>query len=252
MARDPRDESMGERLRGAADDAADAVRGDERTTRGPDDDRERTVQLREEELRARKEGREVGQVGIGKEVVEEEKTLEVPVTREEVFVERRPVDRRQADRPIGEGETIEVPVYEEEVEVEKRPVVYEEVGIGKQAVQETERVSDTVRREVADLDARGDVDVRGWEEARAGYRQDWERRHGTSGGRWEDAEPGYRYAHEMRGDPRYRDRDWGEVESDLRSGYGEWSRGRGYKSGDDSAWERLKENVRETWERGRR
>jgi uncharacterized protein (TIGR02271 family) len=254
MARDPRDESMGERLRGAADDAADAVRGDERTTRGLDDDRERTVQLREEELRARKEGREVGQVGIRKEVVEEEKTLEVPVTREEVSVERRPVDRRPADRPIGEGETIEVPVYEEEVTVEKRPVVYEEVGIGKQAVQETERVSDTVRREVADLDARGDVDVRGWDEARAGYRQDWERRQGTSGGRWEDVEPGYRYSHEMSEDPRYKGREWDEVEPELRSGYRTWSQERGYRStgDDDSAWERLKENVRETWERGRR
>ncbi len=161
MARDPRDESLGERLRGAADDAADAVRGDERSTRGLDDDREGTVQLREEELRARKEGREVGQVGIRKEVVEEEKTLEVPVTREEVFVERHAVERRPSDAPIGEGETIDVPVYEEEVSVEKRPVVTEEIEVGKREVQDTERVSGTVRKEEPRIEREGDADVRG-------------------------------------------------------------------------------------------
>src|SRR5919199_363163 len=54
---------------------------------------EGAVQLREEELRTRKESVETGQVSLGKEVVEEQKSLEVPVTREEVYVERRPVDR---------------------------------------------------------------------------------------------------------------------------------------------------------------
>jgi uncharacterized protein (TIGR02271 family) len=122
---------------------------------------ERTVPLREEELRARKESTQTGQVEIGKEVVAEEKTMEVPRTREEVVVERRPVDRRPSDRPIGEGgETFEVPVREERVTTEKEPVVYEEVEVGKRPVQETERVSGTVRREEARFEEEGDVDVR--------------------------------------------------------------------------------------------
>jgi len=230
MARDPRDERL-------------------RDVDVRDDDRERTVQLREEELRVRKEGHDAGAVQIGKEVVEEERTVDVPVTHEEVVVERHPVDRRPADRPISEGETIEVPVYEEEVEVEKRPVVYEEVAVGKRQVQETERVSDTVRREVADLDTQGDVDVRGWDEARAAYRQGWEQRHGTSGRRWEDVEPGYRYSHEMANDPRYQGRNWDEVESDLRSGYGDWSQRQGYRTtGGGDPWEKLRQDVRESWE----
>src|SRR6185437_1216057 len=54
---------------------------------------QQTVQLREEELQARKTSVETGQVTLGKDVVEEKRTLEVPVTREEVYVERRPVDR---------------------------------------------------------------------------------------------------------------------------------------------------------------
>ena len=124
------------------------------------------VQLREEELRARKEQVETGQVGIRKDVVAEERTMEVPVTREEAVVERRPVERRPADAPIGEGETARVPLREERVEVDKQPVVYEEVEIGKREVQETERVSDTVRREEARVERAGDVDVEGEEPRR--------------------------------------------------------------------------------------
>ena len=129
---------------------------------------ERTLELREEELRARKEPVQTGEARIGKEVVTEEQTMEVPRTREEVEVERRPVDRRPADRPVGEGadETIGVPVREERVSVEKQPVVYEELEVGKRQVQETERVSDTVRREEARTEGEGDVDVRGDEPRR--------------------------------------------------------------------------------------
>ena len=88
--------------------------------------------------------------------------MEIPVTREEVYVERHPVDRRPADRPISETETesIRVPVTEEHVEVDKQPVVYEEVGVGKRVTQDTQHVSDTVRREELRLENEGEVDVR--------------------------------------------------------------------------------------------
>jgi len=120
------------------------------------------MRLREEELRARKTSVETGQVELGKEIVEEDRTLQVPVSREEVTIERHPVDRRPADQPIDEteSETIRMPVREEHVEVEKTPVVYEEVGVGKRVSQETQHVSETVRREELRVDSDGDVDVR--------------------------------------------------------------------------------------------
>ena len=121
-----------------------------------------TVQLREEELAARKQTVEAGRVSLGTEVVEEQQTLEVPVTREEVTIERHAVDRRPSSEPISStSETLNVPVHEEQVSVDKQAVVYEEVNVGKRAVQETQRVSDTVRKEVVDVDATGDVDVSG-------------------------------------------------------------------------------------------
>jgi uncharacterized protein (TIGR02271 family) len=121
----------------------------------------KTLELREEELQARKQPVETGRVRVGKEVVEEQQTLDVPVTREEVTIERQPVARRPAERSIGEqDETIRVPVREEQVSVDKRAVVTEEVKVGKQQVQESKQVSGTVRREEARFEDEGDVDVK--------------------------------------------------------------------------------------------
>jgi uncharacterized protein (TIGR02271 family) len=120
----------------------------------------RTLQLREEELRARKQPVETGRVRVGKEVIEEQQTLEVPVTREEVTIERHPVNPTPSDAPIGQGEAeIRVPVREEHVSIEKRPVVTEEVRVGKRQVQQTQQVSGTVRREEARIEGQGDVEV---------------------------------------------------------------------------------------------
>jgi uncharacterized protein (TIGR02271 family) len=120
-----------------------------------------TLQLREEELQAHKQSVETGKVRIEKKIVSEQQTLDVPVTREEVTIERRPVERRPADAPIGDGnQTIQVPVHEEQVSVDKRAVVTEEINVGKRAVQETQQVSGTVRREEARIENDGDVELK--------------------------------------------------------------------------------------------
>jgi uncharacterized protein (TIGR02271 family) len=122
----------------------------------------RRLQLREEELIARKRSVQAGEVDIRTEVVSEQRTLEVPVRHEEVTIERHAVDRRPSDRPVSEtGETISIPVTEEQVTLEKQAVVYEEVNVGKRVVQETEHVSETVRREEAVIDKEGDVKIEG-------------------------------------------------------------------------------------------
>jgi uncharacterized protein (TIGR02271 family) len=121
---------------------------------------ERSVELREEQLRARKETVEAGEVALRKDVVTEQKSMEVPVTREEVVVERHPVADRPAGGEIREGEEIRVPVREEQVRLDKEAVVTEEVSIGKRPIPETEHVAGTVRREEVRVEPEGDVDVR--------------------------------------------------------------------------------------------
>src|SRR5215204_5278858 len=111
------------------------------------------VPVHEEELAATKRTVEQGQVRIEKDVVAEERTLDVPVTEERVRVTRRVVDREgTADADAFTEGTLDVPVRGEEVELEKRVRVAEEVEVSKEAVQRTESVGGTVRREEVRVD----------------------------------------------------------------------------------------------------
>lgn len=114
------------------------------------DDATINVPLSQEELTAERRTVDRGQVRIEKDVVEEDVSLDVPVTNEEVHVSRRVVDRDVAPGDATfEGGTIDVPVHGEEVDVQKRSRVREELEISKEAVQNTEHVTGTVRREEA-------------------------------------------------------------------------------------------------------
>ncbi len=120
----------------------------------------RAVQLREEQLRATKQQVEAGEVRLTKDVITEEKTITVPVQREQVHVEQRNVAPRPAEGAIGDqGETIKVPIMEEQVRIVKQPVVTGEVTIRKEQVQDNQQFSDTVRREEARVEREGDVDI---------------------------------------------------------------------------------------------
>ena len=121
----------------------------------------RSLKLREEQLNVGKERVQTGEVELRKDVVTEQQTINVPVTHEEVYIERRAVTDGQVDgSPIGEEETISVPVSEEQVNVSKNTVVTGEVAIGKRAVTENQQVSDTVKHEEVRVERDGDVSVR--------------------------------------------------------------------------------------------
>jgi len=122
---------------------------------------EQRVRLREEQLRAQKQPVETGEARLRKDVVSEQQSMDVPVTHEEVYVERRPGSGQPTDQPLGEGETYRVPVRDEQVSVDKQAVEREEVSMGKRPVEETKRVSDTVRREEAHVEREVDVGIQG-------------------------------------------------------------------------------------------
>ncbi len=115
------------------------------------DEDELRVQRTEEELRAGTREREAGALNVRKRVVSERQQMEVPTRREEVTVERVPVDSETSEAEIGDEE-IRVPVTEEEVVTEKRPVAKEEVRVRKDVVEDTEVVEEDVRREEVDID----------------------------------------------------------------------------------------------------
>jgi uncharacterized protein (TIGR02271 family) len=114
-----------------------------------------------EALNIHKERVERGAVRLGKDVVTEKQTVQVPVSREEVVINRRsPTNAEQPARTnFGEDQEIRIPVSEERVQVEKRPVVREEVGVGKRKIEDTKQVSADVRHEELKVESEGDVDV---------------------------------------------------------------------------------------------
>lgn len=116
------------------------------------------VPVYKEELDVTKREKQAGEVRVHKDVVEEEKEISVPVRRERVRVERRDVKDRPAMHASFQEETVVVPLRAEEVEVQKRAVVDEEVVIRKDAIQEEQRVAETVRREKVEVREDGDVE----------------------------------------------------------------------------------------------
>ena len=119
---------------------------------------DRTVQLREEQLRVSKTPVKTGDVKVRKEVHTDRQTVSVPVEREEVVIERRPASG-SAGGDV-KAEEVRIPVKEEKVRVSKETVAKEEVRVGKRKVRDTEQVSDDVKREELVVETEGKAKVR--------------------------------------------------------------------------------------------
>ncbi|AXC13109.1 hypothetical protein ACPOL_3830 [Acidisarcina polymorpha] len=119
------------------------------------------IQLLGEILRVQKDRVSRGEVRIRKEVITETQTVEVPVTREELVIERTaPTDVHTATGRVGEGTEIRIPLSEEVASVGKDTVVREEVSVGKRAVQNVSSVGDNIsHEELVVEDSTRDADV---------------------------------------------------------------------------------------------
>jgi uncharacterized protein (TIGR02271 family) len=121
-----------------------------------DDDKK--LLLRQEELDIDKERVETGEVTLSKEIVEEIKTVNVPIKREELVIKRRAVNE-MSDSPVGEEETIHIPLSEERVDIGKHTVVTGEVTAYIHEVEETKHIEETLRREEARVNTTGDPSI---------------------------------------------------------------------------------------------
>ncbi|PYE47694.1 YsnF/AvaK domain-containing protein [Deinococcus yavapaiensis] len=119
------------------------------------------LHLLEERLAVQKERVHAGSVEVGKHV--ETRTEQVPVslTHEEIVIERHAVTNPtpvNGDVSLGAGnETIRVDLEAERAEVRKQAFVTEEVTIGEREVRQTQTFTETVGREVLDVNNTGDV-----------------------------------------------------------------------------------------------
>lgn len=116
------------------------------------------MRLRKEELDIAKDKVKSGEVSLHKEIIEEQQSVDVPVTHEEVVIKRKAMNE-PSDTPIGEEETINIPVSQEHVEVGKHTVITGEVSAHKRAVEDMEKVEETLKREEVRVDVDGDPNI---------------------------------------------------------------------------------------------
>jgi uncharacterized protein (TIGR02271 family) len=106
----------------------------------------------EEQLRVGTEQVESGKVRLVKHVVTEQQQVQVPVSHEEVRLEREPLTGKdQRGTGIGE-EQQEMTLHAEKPVVHKETVAKERVRLAKEKVTDTETVSGTVRKEQIDVE----------------------------------------------------------------------------------------------------
>ena len=110
------------------------------------------VPLIEENLNISKREVTYKEATLIKEPVTEMKTVEVPVTHEELIVERRPpteatTSQDELKSPVTTKEEIKIPLKKEEIEVKKEPYVKEEIVIKKRRVAETKTITEEVKSE---------------------------------------------------------------------------------------------------------
>ncbi len=193
------------------------------------------VPVAEERLAVGKREVELGEVEIRKTVTEEEQTASVTLRRDEVRIEEVEI----ADRPVQPGDdafnegTIRVQLRGEEAVVGKETVVTGEVVIDKESVSEERQITDTVRRQRVEVEEH-------YEQARAGFEQAHQAR-GIQGRTFEQAEPNYRAGYTAAHDERYANREFEDVEPELRQSHG----------GSGENWEHLRHEIREGWNHAR-
>ncbi len=195
---------------------------------------EKTIPVVEEEMRVGKREVDKGGVRVHSWVEETPVRENVEVREENVYVERRPVDRAvdPSTADAFKERTYEVRQKGEEVVADKQARVVEEVVVGKKVDTHTETVEDNVRRTRVDVEQMGDRDYDSL------YRNHFNRTYGNRGLSYERYQPAYRYGSTLYNNPRYAGRDWNDIETDVRR---DWE-GRG-----QGAWEDFKDAIREGW-----
>ena len=150
-------ESVDTRADNAGVDGADTVGRD---TSGPNTDQAMTRS--EERLNVGTESVQTGKARLRKYVTTETQTVQVPVSREEVRVEREPITDANRDEAMAGAdlteEEHEVTLTEERVVVGKETVPVERVRMDTETVRDSQEVSEEVRSEQIDVD--GDTNGR--------------------------------------------------------------------------------------------
>lgn len=180
-----------------------------------------------------------GGVRVYSRIVEEPVEESIRLREERARVERRPVNRpaTEADFSAAQERVIELREFSEEPVIAKQSRVVEEVLVGKDVSERTETVRDTVRRTEVSVEQAPGTSASAFDDS--DFRSDFQNRYSAMGGSYETYLPAYRYGSEMASDPQYQGHSFDEIESDLRTNYGQRY--------PDSGWDKVKGAIRYGW-----
>jgi uncharacterized protein (TIGR02271 family) len=111
----------------------------------------------EEELAIGRRRAKAGEIVVNTGVETKHVKQDVPLTHEEVTVERHAARPGTSSQPEVREDEVRIPVMAEEAVVEKRTVPKEEIVIRKEAKRDTKTVEADLEREKVDIDREGDV-----------------------------------------------------------------------------------------------
>lgn len=209
-------------------------------------DNAEAIPVVEEQIRVGKRAVERGGVRVRSYVTERPIEEQVRLRDETIHVDRRPVDRPvSAADDVFKERSIELTETDEEAVIAKEARVVEEVVVSKNVDERVETVRDTVRRTDVDVEQLG-----GGSDMSQGdftnYDADFRKHYGTAGFAnqytYEQVQPAYRYGYTLAADQRYKDRNWSDVENDVRSNW---------EASNKGTWENFKDSIRYAWERAR-
>ena len=138
-----------------------STQSQQQPTRTDQDQYQESLTLAEEQLRVEKHPVEAGRARLRKVVRTERVSQPVELRREEVTIERVPASGQEVPQDAFQERTIEVPLTREEPVVEKEAHVTGQVRVDKTVETEQRTVGSEVRREEVEVDRQGEADVRG-------------------------------------------------------------------------------------------
>jgi uncharacterized protein (TIGR02271 family) len=109
-----------------------------------------TIPILEEQLTVGKKVIETARVRLSKTINESIESLEIPLTEEEIVVNRVPKNELVDVMPAAsryEGDVMIIPVLKEVAVIEKRIMLVEEIHVSKKQTEKTETREVTLRKE---------------------------------------------------------------------------------------------------------
>lgn len=197
----------------------------------------------EEQVDVSKREVEKGRVHVYTEVTETPVSTDVSLRQENVTVERRTVDRPVSSTDAAfQEQDIELTERAEQAVINKSARVVEEVVVGTDVTQQSQTVTDTVRRTDVHVE-RDNTDFSAYD---SDFRSDFQTRYGSSGRTYDVYMPAYQYGYTMGSDQSHSSHDWTTFESNART---RWE-----SEHPDTLWDDVKDAVQYGWNkvRGRR